>query len=123
MQVFTKGKDAAGFILSEASGKRSRDEITISSGAGIVQPGTALGKVTATGEYLPSSNVAADGSEVAVALNIYRVDATLADQKVAAITRDAEVIASELSYHASRDLAAEKLEANVSLAAKGIIVR
>jgi hypothetical protein len=43
------------FILSEANGQRSREAITIASGAGIIAAGTVLGKVTATGKYLASA--------------------------------------------------------------------
>lgn len=45
MSVITQGKQPAEFIMSEASGMRSRDTITILSGEGVLDPGTVLGLV------------------------------------------------------------------------------
>lgn len=123
MTTFTKGKSDCEGLMSEASGQRSRDTITIASGAGVIAPMTVLGKITASGKYVVSENTASDGSEVAVAINLYGVDATSADVAVAAITRDAEVNTNFLTYGASRNLDAEKAAAIVDLAAKGIIAR
>lgn len=47
MTVFTETRHAAEFVLSEANGMRSRDNITIVSGAGVVRAGTVVGKITA----------------------------------------------------------------------------
>lgn len=46
MSVKTEGRHAGEFLMSEAEGMRSRDEITIPSGTGVVAPGTVLGLVT-----------------------------------------------------------------------------
>ena len=121
--VFTEGKRDTEGVLSEANGQRSRENIVIASGAGVVAPMTVLGKITASGKYIVSENTAVDGSEVAVAVNLYRVDATSADASVAAIIRDAEINDNYLTYGASRNLDAEKLAARVDLAAEGVIVR
>lgn len=124
--VFTEGKRDTEGLMSEAPGQRSRDNITIKAGAGIVAPMTVLGMITADGKYIPSPAsevVGSEGAEVAVALNLYGVDATSADVRVAAVTRDAEVNGNFLTYDASRNLDAEKLAARVDLAAEGIIVR
>lgn len=121
--VFTEGKRDTEGVLSEANGQRSRDNIVIASGAGIVAPMTVLGRITASGKYVVSENTASDGSETAVAVNLYGVDATSADASVAAIVRDAELNGNYLTYGASRNLDAEKLAARVDLAAEGVIVR
>lgn len=126
MTVFTKGKNACEGLMSEAAGQRSRDEITIKAGSGIVAPMTVLGKIAADGKFIPSPAaevVGSEGAEVAVAVNLYGVDATTADVKVAAITRDAEINGNFLTYDASRNLAGERLAARVDLAAEGIIIR
>ena len=123
MTILTEGKHAASFILSEASGMRSRDTITIVSGAGVVLAGTVLGKITASGKYTPSTVAAADGSQTAAAVNIYEVDATSADVEVAGITRDAEVNKNELTFAADADTAPEQAAKLVSLATVGIIAR
>ncbi|MFN4140257.1 head decoration protein [Aestuariivirga sp.] len=123
MTVLAESRHPAEFILSEASGQRSRENITLASGAGVVAPGTVLGKVTATGKYIASAVGASDGSEVPAAINIYGADATAADAKVSAILRDAEVNGNCLTYHADRDQPAEKTAANEALKSLGVIVR
>lgn len=129
--VLTEGKRPGSFIMAEqaGAGAMSREVITIkggAGGAGVVAPGTVLGKITATGKYIPSpaSEVAgSEGAEVATAINIYGVDATAADVEVTAIVRLATVNGHELTYDASRNLAGEQLAARVDLAAEDIIVR
>lgn len=123
MTVYTEGRHPGEFLMTEANGQRSRENITIASGAGIIAPGTVLGKITASGKYVASAVGATDGSQTAVAVSLYGCDATSADVGIAAIVRDAEVKASILTYHADRDQAAEKTAANTNLAAVGILVR
>lgn len=123
MSKITEGPRNAGFILSEASGNRSRDNIKIAAGAGLVKPGAILGKVTASGKFVPHNPAAADGSQTAVAINYAAADATDKDQVVVGITRDAEVKEGELIYHADTNTDAEKDAVHASLAAVGIIVR
>ncbi|MDC7784774.1 head decoration protein [Rhodoplanes sp. TEM] len=124
MTVLKEGRHPGEFIINEADGTYCREAIVISSGAGKVEPGTVLGKITATGEYKPAAVGASDGSDKAAAINIYGVDATSADQKVAAIVRGpAEVNGNFLVFDASVDTAAEKATKLAELAAIGIIVR
>ena len=123
MTVLMETRHPGEFILSEANGQRSREIITIASGAGIIAAGTVLGKVTASGKYIASAVGASDGSQTPAAINIYGADASAADVAVAAIVRDAEVNGKCLTYHADRDQPAEKLAANAALATLGVIVR
>ncbi|MBN9022213.1 MAG: head decoration protein [Rhizobiales bacterium] len=123
MTVLLEARHPGEFLMTEANGRRSRETITIASGAGIIAPGTVLGKVTASGKYVASAVGASDGSQNPSAITIYGADATSADVDVAAIVRDAEVNGHCLVYHADRDQPAEKAAADVALAAIGIIVR
>lgn len=94
------------FLLSEAAGRRSRSIVTIANGAGKLAAGTVLGKVTATGEYVPSPAaevVGKEGAETAVAILAYGVDATDQAVEVTAIDRDAEAKLPMLSFDASVD--------------------
>lgn len=120
---FTEGRYPGEFLLSEANFHRSRDTITIVSGAGVIAPGTVLAKITASGKYKPSTATGSDGGETAVAVNLYGVDATSADVKVAAITRDAEIKAFALAYDATVNDDTKKAAKRVQLAAVGIISR
>jgi opacity protein-like surface antigen len=67
MIVLDENPHDGNFILSEDDeGRLSRDNVIIASGAGSLQPGTVLGKLTASGKFVPSPATAADGSETAV---------------------------------------------------------
>lgn len=123
MTVLTEGRHPGEFLMSEAKGQRSRGNITVASGAGIIAPGTVLGKITASGKYLASAVGATDGSETAVAVALYGCDATASDAAIAAIMRDAEVNGQVLTYHPDRNEVAEKAAAHAQLEALGIITR
>ena len=123
MTVLVETRHPGEFILSEANGQRSRETITLASGAGVIAAGTVLGKVTASGKYVASAVGASDGSEAPAAINIYGADASAADVTVSAIVRDAEVNGKCLTYHADRDQPAERTAAKAALATLGVIVR
>ena len=123
MSTLTEGRYAAEFLLSEGNGNISREVVTVVSGAGALKAGTVLGKVTASGKYKAAAADATDGSEDAIAIALYDVDATSADAAVAVIARNAEVNGKILSYHASVNTDAEKPACAASLATAGIIVR
>lgn len=123
MPTLTEGRHAAEFILSEATGTRSRDNVKIASGAGKLVPGQILGKVTASGKYVAHAPAASNGSEAAVAILYAAVDATSADAAAVIVARDAEVKRGELTYNAATDTDAEILAVHASLASVGIIVR
>lgn len=87
------------FMVSEANGTLSRDEIIISSAAAaILQQGTVLGKITASGKFIPCVVTAVDGSQDAAAILWGAVDATVADAKAVGIARLAEVDKDELVF-------------------------
>ena len=123
MTVLIEGRHPGEFLMTEANGQRSRENITVAAGAGMIAPGTVLGKVTASGKFVASAIGADNGSQTAVGVALYGCDATSADADIAAIMRDAEVNGSVLTYHADRDQAGERISANTDLAAVGIIVR
>lgn len=103
------------FILDEATGQRSRENIVVvQTGAAIVS-GTVLGKVTATGKYKPYSNAASDGTEVAVGILYNHLFAASGDIKAVGFVRDCEVVRGALT---GLDAAGE---ADLKLA--GVIVR
>lgn len=126
MQNATMQTRNLAFLLSEAAGRRSRSIVTIANGTGKLQPGTVLGKVTATGEYIPSPNAAVvgkEGAETGVAILAYGVDATNEAVEVTAIDRDAEAKMPMLIFDASVDDQA-KTDAKVAqLNAVGIRAR
>lgn len=129
MTVLNEGRHPGEFLMSEANRQRSRDNITIVAGSGIIAPGTVLGKYTSganAGKYSAAPAAAADpdvGNQTAVAVALYGCDATSADAEIAIISRDAEVNVNALVYDASVDNDAKKLTKRAQLAAVGIIAR
>lgn len=118
---------ALSFLLSEASGRRSRSVGTIPSGTGKIAAGTVLGELTATaGHFVPSpaaETAGVEGAETAKAILAYGVDATNSDVEVALIDRDAEAKVGMLAYDASVD-DQSKTDAKIAqLAAVGIRAR
>lgn len=113
--VLNEGKYAGEFLLSEGNGTISRDTVVIAAAAGAIEPGTVLGKITASGKFVPYSNAAADGSEVAAGIAIYAIPDSAVDQNAVAIRRFAEVQRDRL---VGSDAAGE-----ADLQALGVIVR
>jgi hypothetical protein len=111
--ALNEGAHNAEFILSEASGERSRGLVTIPAGQGKVAPGTLL---TTAGV-----RAAADYSDAAI-ININWVDATTVAQKAAIFSRDGEVHGEFLAWpNAETDV--HKVAAVAALAERGILVR
>lgn len=105
----------AEFVLTEASGQRSRENITVTQSGTEILSGTLLGKITASGKYVPYSNVATDGSEVAAGVLYNYLPVATGDVKAVGFVRDCEVLRGALT---GLDTAGE-----ADLVAKGVIVR
>lgn len=103
------------FVVSEASNQRSRDNVTVTVAGAEIKSGTVLGKVTTTGKYVPYSNSATNGSEVAAGILYQHVPAQTGDVKAVVFNTDCEVNRKELT---GLDAAAE-----TDLRAIGIKVR
>ena len=120
MTVFTEGVHTAEWLISEGNGQISREQGTFTAALNTKYPsGTVLGKITASGKFIPSLNAAADGAQTAVAILHTEVPAGAArDVKVTLIVRQAEVFGAMLNNGAA-------LESGVvtELAAVGIIAR
>ena len=121
MAILTEGKYAADFVVSEASGTRSRDVVTFAQSA-VLEPGAVLGKVTATAKFVALDPAADTGAEIAAGLLRSGVDATAADVSAVAILRDAEVNGAELVWP-DAITPEQKAAAITDLASLGIIVR
>lgn len=119
--VDTENEHPLDFVVSEANGARSRDEITIDSTQNtVVKAGTVLGKITG-GNWVEYDDGNLDGSEVAAGVLAYEVDNTAgANVEAVAIVRDAEVFEDKLVFKATVDEAQAK---DIDLPGKGIIVR
>lgn len=123
---FTETPRDLAFILSESNRTRSREVLTIKSGAGKLAAGTVLGRVTADSKYVASPNaetVGFEGAETATAILGYEIDATSADIDAVCITDDAEVKDAMLVFEASVNDSTKRAAKLTQLRAVGIKAR
>lgn len=121
MTTKTETGHAGGFIISEANGNRSRDNVTILSGQNLLA-GTVLGKITAGGKYVAFDTGNGDGSETGAAILLAACDATGGDKAAAVIARDAEVNGDELVFKVQSPMD-DVEDARAGLLANGIVIR
>lgn len=114
MTMYTEGLHTAEFLLGDED-TYSREQVTIDASAPDMSAGTVLGKLTASGKYVPYNNANTDGSQTAVAILYAHAPDLTVDQKATIVARQAEV--------ASYALVGLDAPARVELAAIGIIVR
>jgi len=126
MATLTKIQSNASFIVSESSGYRSRDDVTVTVPATTTYAaGTILGKITASGKYVRHAAGATDGSEDEAGVlyeTLVNTTVSAVDSESVSFARDAEVNGSELTYEVGAD-AAQIILSDAALKALGIIVR
>ena len=123
MPVLTEPPSMGDVLKYEVNPNYTREVVTLL--AGMPYPvGSVLGKITASGKYTLSPATGADGSQVATAVLLYAVDATLADATGIVVARGPAIVSrAGLAYDGSVDDAA-KITAKIGqLAARGIIAR
>lgn len=124
MATLTETFHDGGFLISEAVGNRSREQVTILS-AEILKAGQVVAKVTASGKYVAwdhAQSAEADGTTTPAGILVAAVDATGGDKRGVIIARDAEVNANEIVWPDAVQ-ASEKAAAITTLKTLGIIVR
>jgi hypothetical protein len=126
MATKNEGRHTGEFLISENLGHISRDEATVTVAAETtLKAGMVLGRLSASGKYVPYDDAETDGSEVAYGIlyeEAVNEAETPADVQKAVINQDAEVRASSLEWAAGVNDAA-KLAAYADLLARGIKVR
>lgn len=106
-------------VLSEASGHRSRENIFLKAGSGVIAPNTVLAEVEGEpGKYVPAAAATA-----AVAIALYGGDTEGGDVPVPALTRDAEVNVHTLIFAPDVDTSEKRAAKRDQLRAVGIIAR
>lgn len=108
------GESAALNIINE--------EIILASGAGKLDAGTVLGKITASGKYVLHDNALSNGAEVAAAILFHPTDATSADAKTVATVRGPTTVNGNMLTFKSGISAGNKTAALLALRAKGLAV-
>jgi hypothetical protein len=102
MGVLTETAHTGGFMVAQAPGTISRDTVTVRVPASTtLQPGTVLGKVSASGKYVQFDDTLSDGGESAAGI-LYGAavnDAeTAADVEAAIVNYCAEVREADLIW-------------------------
>ena len=123
MPVLTEPPRMGDTLKYELDPNYTREVVTLL--AGTAYPvGAVLGKITASGKYTLSPATGADGAQVATAVLLYAVDATLADAIGIVLARGPAIVSrAALAYDATVDDAAKITTKIGQLAAVGIIAR
>lgn len=122
MSLKTQPNTLGDFLKYEAAAEYSREEVTIASGQNL-PGGMVIGRETATGKIKASPAAGADGTQVAIGVLLFPVDATAADKKGVIAARHAIVSRAGLSYEASVDTTPERDAKHTQLVAVGILPR
>jgi hypothetical protein len=98
----TEGKHTGEFILSEANGNRSRDNVTVTVPANAtLEAGHVLAKLSATGKYVEYDNSGSDGSEAAAGVlysQLVNDTGAPVDMDGVVVNQDAEVRSDDLVW-------------------------
>nr|MDT0253422.1 head decoration protein [Endozoicomonas sp.] len=117
----TEGMHTGEFLVSEGNNSISREQVPVAANLDM-EPGTVVGKVTATGVYAPLAPAAADGTETAAGV-LYAGKVTEASGGDGVIiARLAEVVDSLLVWPVGIT-AEEQSDAVAELAGLDIITR
>ena len=123
MTMLTEGKHAGGFLVWEVLREYTRETVTIASGAGKLEPGTVLGKITAGGKYTTLAPAATNGSQNAAGILWDTVDASTSDAPVVIMLRGPAIVNRHEIIWPEGATEAQITAATSALATIGIILR
>ena len=121
MTTFTEGSHPGGFLTWEAFRDYTRETITIAAGS--LEPGSVLGKITASGKYSAHDPAGVDGTETAVAVLWGKADASAGDVPAVALIRGPAIVNRHDLVFAGTPSEGEITAAHTALLAVGILVR
>ncbi|WP_366656618.1 head decoration protein [Fodinicurvata sp. EGI_FJ10296] len=121
MTTLSEGRRTGEFLVSEAGGYRSRDQVRVLTDQPL-PAGTVLGRVTASGVYAPLDPAAEDGSETATGILYANLAPAPDPQAATVIARDAEVNGHCLEWPGAAT-PEHRAAAVDDLAARGLIIR
>jgi head decoration protein D len=125
MTTLTEGRHTGGFITWEALRDYCREVVIIATGGAnpVLEPGTVLGKITASGKYAAHDPAAVDGTETAVAVLWGKADATAADVDAVVLLRGPAIVNANDLVFVGTPTAPEITAAHTALADAGILTR
>jgi hypothetical protein len=123
MTTLTEGKHAGGFLLWEVLRDYTRDTVTVASGAGKLEPGTVLGKITSGGKFTTLAPAATNGSQTAAGILWAGVDASASDVPGVVLLRGPAIVNRHEIVWPEGATEAQITAATTALAALGLILR
>lgn len=102
------------WLRHELDPRLYRKSGSVVSGAGKLITGTVVGIITASKKWAPYDPTANDGRETIKGVLLHGIDATSADAPAVFVTGKAEIVALNLTWHASVD---NQTKINTGLAA------
>lgn len=123
MTMLTEGKHAGGFLVWEVLRDYTRDTVTIASGAGKLEPGTVLGKITTGGKFTALAPAATNGSQSAAGILWDAADASTADAAAVVLLRGPAIVNRHEITWPDGATEAQITAATTALATIGIILR
>ena len=123
MTMLTEGKHTGGFLVWEVLRDYTRETVTIASGAGKLEPGTVLGRITTGGKYTNFAPGASNGSQNASGILWDSVDASAADAPAVILLRGPAIVNRHDLVWPDGATEAQITTATTALASIGIILR
>ena len=123
MTTLTEGKHAGGFLVWEVLRDYTRETVTIASGAGKLEPGTVLGKITTGGKYTGLAPAATNGSQTAAGILWAGVDSSATDAPGVVLLRGPAIVNRHEIVWPEGATEAQITAATTALATMGIILR
>ena len=123
MSILTETNHAGGFLVWEVLREYTRETVTIASGAGKLEPGTVLGKITTGGKFTKLTPAATNGSQNAAGILWAGVDASAADALGVVILRGPALVNRHEIIWPEGASEAQITAATTALGALGVILR
>jgi hypothetical protein len=123
MSILTETNHAGGFLVWEVLRDYTRETVTIASGAGKLEPGTVLGKITTGGKFTKLTPAATNGSQNAAGILWAGVDASAADSPGVVVLRGPALVNRHEIIWPEGATEAQITAATTALGALGIILR
>ena len=123
MTMLTEGKHAGGFLVWDVLRDYTRETVTIASGAGKLEAGTVLGRMTSGGKYTSFAPSATNGSQNASGILWASVDASVADAPAVILLRGPAIANRHDLVWPDGATEAQITTATTALASIGIILR
>jgi len=123
MATLTEGPHPGGFLVWEVLRDYTRETVTLASGAGKLDPGTVLGKITTGGKFTQLAPAASNGSQNAAGILWGPADATAADAFAVVLLRGPALVNRHEITWPDAATSAQISAATAALAALGILLR